>query len=177
LPPGLQFQSAIVAASDTDWRNYFRQTVTQWGFQPLVSRTGREAVDRARSTTVRLVILGMLMPNISAAHACVHIRGLRSYVATPIIICILGDDPEIRAAAMRAGASLVLKFPLSTFELTQEIFPLLGQTAEAPHAAAEWQRFQEPSPLFGEPKVLAQGRQALNRERQSYSPRRMNWQS
>ena len=177
MPSGLQLQSAIVAASDTDWRNYFRQTVTQWGFQALVSRTGREAEDRARSTTVGLVILGMLMPNISAAHACVHIRGLRSYLATPIIICMLGDDPEIRAAATRAGASLVLKFPLSTFDLTQEIFPLLGQTAEIPHASAEWQRLQEPLPLYGESRVLAQGRQALNRERQSYSPRRMNWQS
>lgn len=178
MPSDLELRSAIIAARDAGWRDLFRTTVVECGLDPLVSRSGREAVDQALSTTARLVILGLLMPSCSALRTCAHIRDLPAYAATPIIIIAAAADPGLEDAAMQAGASLLLTMPLSIFALRQGILPLLGAKLELPPSSTEWQRKEEPSPLFGEPEPLARGRELLKIDRQSYrgsSLRRLNW--
>jgi CheY-like chemotaxis protein len=177
LPSDVELYSAIVAASDWDWRNHLRQIATECGLEPLVSRTGHEAVDRARSVAASLVILGMLLPVKSAVRACEHIRDLPHYTTIPIIVCVPVDDLEMRRAAIQAGATALLEMPLSMFGLRQGILPLLGGSVDLPAPAAEWSRAQEPSRLF-ESKLLARGREILKIDRQSQSgplSHRINW--
>lgn len=178
MPSDLELHSAIVAASDVTWRNHFRHTVAECGLAPLVSRSGTEAVSRARSTSVSLVILGMLMPNMNAPRTCAMIRDLPLHAATPIIIVLPSQDPRLEAAAIRAGASLLLTLPLSTFQLRQGILPLLGVESELAPLASEWQRMREPSPLYAEPTLLTRGREMLKIDRQisgGVASRRINW--
>jgi DNA-binding response OmpR family regulator len=164
-------QSAIVAASDLDWRNQFRQTLPECGVQPLLVKNGQEAVELAHSITARLVILDVRQAIAEGLYACRSIRRIADYVAIPIILLISAPDRSTPIAGTQAGASHFVALPISIYALKKELLPLLGGSLREPTASAEWRPRMEPRPLFGNARALIEGRNVLELHRRADQPR------
>lgn len=114
-----------------------------------------------------LVILDYKMPRLDGFGACAQIRHLPGYGDTPIAMLTAFDNQDTRAAAERAGVTMVLAKPFKPVDLLRSIAVLLGSAPADGGRAPEpvglvWKRRQEPPPLFGEPAELSEGRRVLN---------------
>lgn len=164
-------RTAIVEGTDLDWRSQFRQILPECGLQPLIVRTGREAVDLAHLVSAQLVILDVRATLGEGLHACTDIRRIPAYRSTPIIMLISGADPMTLEAGRQAGASRFVTLPISIFAMKQEILPLVGATPQKPAAYAEWKPRAEPAPAFGEQRAFVDGRALLDVYRRAGTPR------
>lgn len=162
--------AAIVVGSDLNWQNQFRQTLPECGLQPLIVRTGPEAVNLAHLVSAQLVILDVRATLREGLRACSDIRRIPAYIATPIIMLISGADPLILEAGRQAGASRFVTLPISIFAMKQEILPLLGASPQKPTAYAEWKPRTEPAPAFGEQRAFIDGRTLLDVYRRAGNP-------
>src|ERR1700759_2167819 len=98
---GLQ-KTAIVAASDLDWRSQFRQTLPECGVEPLLFKTAVEAVECAHSVAARLVIIDVRQAVADGLYACRSIRGITNYVSVPIVLLIAAHDASTRTTGRQA---------------------------------------------------------------------------
>jgi DNA-binding response OmpR family regulator len=74
----------------------------------------------------RLVILDYKMPRLDGFGACAQIRHLPGYGDTPIAMLTAFDNQDTRAAAERAGVTMVLAKPFKPVDLLRSIAVLLG---------------------------------------------------
>jgi CheY-like chemotaxis protein len=157
----------IIADNDCIIRGILRSILENRGFVVLQAVDGLEAVDYATRTRVRLVILDYRMPRLDGFAACAQIRRLPGYADVPIAILTAFGDVATRAAAEHAGATAFITKPFTPIDLMRGIAVLLGSApadggmATGP-AAFVWKRQLEPSPLYGEPSELSEGRRVLN---------------
>ncbi len=157
-----ELRTAIVAASDLEWRNQFRQTLPECDLHPLMVRTGLEAVDLAYTVAARLVIFDVRVDLRECMQACRSIRRIPTYVSIPIIMLISNIDSMTLEAARQAGTSRFVTLPISIFAMKQEIMSTLGAAPQHPAAYAEWKPRSEPSPAFGETRAFVDGRNLLD---------------
>ena len=134
------------------------------GFTVLSAIDGLEAVDYATRTIARLVILDLRMPKLDGFAACSQIRRLPGYANVPIAILSAFPGTETREAAKNAGATTFLSKPFTPIEVLRAIAKMSTTPLTAPLESAKfvWPRRQEPSPLYGEPVELSEGRRVLN---------------
>jgi two-component system, chemotaxis family, chemotaxis protein CheY len=154
--------SVIVADNDLQLRSILRSLFVTLGFDVLLASDGLEALDYARSTAARLIVLDKKMPNMDGLQVCVEIRGLPGYAEIPIIVLTVYDDEPTRTAAIGAGATMFLAKPFRPDELMQAIAPLLGIKATDRSSSFIWKRRTELSPVRGDAPELSQGRKMLN---------------
>lgn len=162
MSSGADLNSIIVADDQSAWRDLLRSLLSREGFQVLLVRDGQEAVELACSMLAKLVLLDVRMPHLDGLEACASIRALPSYAAIPIVILSGYDNERIRETASRAGATRFLTKPISSLELKQAIFPLLGVDPAIRMAYVEWKRRPEPTPAYGEKSEFAYGRRVLD---------------
>jgi CheY-like chemotaxis protein len=160
----------IIADNDYIIRGILRSTLERCGFNVLPTTDGLEAVDLATRTIARLVILDFRMAKLDGVAACAQIRQLAGYADVPIAILSAFGDKGTRAAAQRAGATAFFAKPFTTGDLLRDIALLLSSPPADGGALADpaepmalvWKRQQEPTPLYGEPEELSEGRRLLN---------------
>jgi CheY-like chemotaxis protein len=160
----------IIADNDHIIRGILRSTLERCGFNVLPTTDGLEALDYATRTVARLVILDFRMDKLDGLAACSQIRRLPGYADVPIAILSAFGDKGTRAAAQRAGATTFFAKPFTTGDLLRGIALLLGsppsdgdRASGAPEpVAVVWKRRQEPTPLYGEPEELSEGRRLLS---------------
>jgi DNA-binding response OmpR family regulator len=161
-------RDVIIADDDGMIRDIVRSLLDRAGFTVLQAKDGYEAIDCARRTYARLVILDYRMPRLNGFATCGEIRALPGYAAVPIAMLTAFDDEDMRAASVRAGATAFIGKPFTPVELLSAVADLLDPTgcSAMPTGLAEpraliWQPRPEPRPLFGEPRSLAEGRRVL----------------
>jgi CheY-like chemotaxis protein len=163
-------RDVIIADNDYIIRGILRSVLEGQNFSVLQAVDGLEAIDYATRTNAHLVILDYKMPKLDGFAACAQIRRLPGYGHVPIAILTAFDDEATRAAARQAGVTAFFAKPFKTVDLLRGIAHLMdassadGCTVSVPvEAVAEvWKRRQDPTPLFGEPTVLSEGRRVLN---------------
>jgi CheY-like chemotaxis protein len=150
----------IVADNDYIVRNILRSLLDGKGFTVLSAIDGLEALDYA----TRFVILDLRMPKLDGFAACSQIRQLPGYSNVPIAILSAFPGTETREAAKNAGATMFLSKPFTPIEVLRAIAKMSTTSLTAPLESATfvWPRRQEPSPLYGEPVELSEGRRVLN---------------
>jgi CheY-like chemotaxis protein len=162
MPSDTELNSVIVADNDLQLRSILRSLFITLGFDVLLASDGLEALDYARSTVARLVILDKKMPNMDGLQACAEIRKLPGYAEIPIIVLTVYDDETTRTAAIGAGATMFLAKPFRPDELNQAIAPLLGIKATDKSSDFIWKRRVEPPPVDRDAPELSQGRKMLD---------------
>jgi CheY-like chemotaxis protein len=157
-------RDVIIADNDYIIRNILRSLLEGKGFTVLSAINGLEALDYATHTTALFVILDLRMPKLDGFAACSQIRQLPAYANVPIAILSAFHSPETRDAAKSAGATAFISKPFKPIELLRAIAEMLMTPLTAPVEAAMfvWPRRREPSPLYGEPVELSEGRRVLN---------------
>jgi CheY-like chemotaxis protein len=154
----------IVADNDYIVRNILRSLLEDRGFTVLSAIDGLEAVDYATRTIARVVILDLRMPKLDGFAACSQIRQLPGYPNVPIAILSAFTGIETREAAKNAGATTFLSKPFTPIDVLRAIAKMSTTPLTAPVESRTfvWPRRQEPSPLYGEPVELSEGRRVLN---------------
>jgi two-component system, chemotaxis family, chemotaxis protein CheY len=162
MPSDADLNSVIVADNDLQLRSILRSLFVSQGFDVLLAADGLEALDFARSTLARLVILDKRMPNLDGIQACAQIRRLPGYADIPIVVLTVYDDAATRAAANEAGATRFVTKPFRPSELMEVVAPLLGIDPIDRSTSFIWKRRTEPTPVDGDAPGLSQGRKMLN---------------
>ncbi len=157
----------IVADNDSIVRGILRSVLENEDFTVLPAIDGFEAIGYATRTRACLVILDYRMPRLDGIGACAEIRRLPHYAGTPIVILSAFDDEATREAAREAGVTAFLAKPFKPVDLLRLIAELLGSPSqrgfnEPEKARFVWKPRREPSPVFGEPAELSNGRRVLN---------------
>ncbi len=139
-----------------------RVEFTHWEFAVFLAASGQEAEDYAAHTVAHLIVLDAKL-HIGAYEACARIRHRPGYAKRPIVLTANDPSAKIRAAAGRAGATVVLPKPYSVSDLVNAVRPflppddlLLTQRAKAPGMAEarEWVRGPPPVPVAGGDSAL-----------------------
>ena len=170
MPADPDLNSVIVADNDLQLRSILRSLFVTLGFDVLLASDGSEALDFARSTMARLIILDKKMPNMDGLQACAAIRGLTGYAEIPIVVLTVYDDETTRTAAIGAGATMFLAKPFRPDELMQAIAPLLGIKTTDRSSSFIWKRRTELATAHGDTPELSQGRKMLNIYRRGMTP-------
>jgi len=141
----------IIADRDRDLRSALRVQLDAIGFTCFVAMDAHEAIERAARHPPGLVLLDTALHDLGGYEACAAIRRLADCRDTPIVLVSTIDRPQIRAAAIRAGASLVLVKPFSVSDLLRALEPF-RTGVDGP---AAWQPFADgsacPASGFAEP--------------------------
>ncbi len=163
-------RDVIIADNDYIIRGILRSVLEGQKFSVLQAVDGIEALDYATRTNAHLVILDYKMPKLDGFATCAQIRRLPGYAHVPIAILTAFDDEATRQAARQAGVTAFFVKPFKTVDLLRGIAHLMGAgpaegaaiTVPADPVAEVWKRQSDPTPLFGEPTELSEGRRLLN---------------
>jgi len=163
-------RDVIIADNDYIIRGILRSILERQNFNVLQAVDGLGAIDYARRTAACLIILDYKMPKLDGFAACAEIRGLPGYGDVPILILTAFDNDVVRAAAQHSGATAFLAKPFRPIDLLHAITTLLdparadggSATVAGGTPAFVWGRRVDPSPLYGEPTELSEGRRILN---------------
>lgn len=88
------------------------------GFEVLTATTGREAVERARSSNPLVVLLDVMLPESSGLDVC---RQIRATSDVPIIMLTARDSEADKVAGLELGADDYVTKPFSMRELIARV--------------------------------------------------------
>jgi two-component system, chemotaxis family, chemotaxis protein CheY len=87
--------------------------------------SGLGAIERMTLAPVDLVILDLNMPDVHGLEVLRFIRGNESLKDLPVIILTTRGDPQSRAAALEAGATLYMTKPFQPQAIVAEVQRLM----------------------------------------------------
>jgi DNA-binding response OmpR family regulator len=104
-------------------------------FDVITATNGEDALAKAQSSSVDIVLLDIMMPDISGVTVCGHLRATPQLRSVPIVMLTALDDYATRRKAMQAGATDLLTKPVAREELLSK---LNGVLAEHHASSASW---------------------------------------
>ena len=108
----------VLIVDDDDFStDVVRAALAQTGYEVLVARSGREALEVLRTSSCRLVISDWMMPQMDGLELCREIRNsdLPGYVY--VILLTARDEPQDVVEGLSAGADDFLTKPFQPAEL------------------------------------------------------------
>src|SRR6266404_1299590 len=114
-------QRILVVDDEPDLLELVRVNLTQAGFEVETAETGRQALERARRAAPDLLILDLMLPDLSGAEVCRHLRSDSSLGEIPIIMLTARADEVDRVVGLEIGADDYVTKPFSPRELTLRV--------------------------------------------------------
>ena len=113
---------SILAVDDSaSMRQMVAFTLKSAGFNVLVASDGQEGLERARETSVNLLLIDQNMPRMDGISLVKALRKLPQYKATPILILTTESSDAMKAAGKAAGATGWLIKPFDPSRLIEGI--------------------------------------------------------
>ncbi|MHB0969343.1 MAG: HD-GYP domain-containing protein [Thermoanaerobaculia bacterium] len=117
----------VVLAVDDNEQNLLllEEHLLQWGYEVVVARDGREAVQTFAARNPDLIILDIMMPVMDGYEACARIKATPLGRRIPIVMltALTGSDDKIKA--LENGADDFLNKPINRDELRTRVQTLL----------------------------------------------------
>ena len=107
------------------------------GFDVLVARDGRQALDAIRREHPRLVLLDATMPGMSGFDVCEAVRADAEVRSTCIVMLTAKGRETDMARGVGAGADAYVTKPFSTRDLVQQVKDMLARDAAVGELAAK----------------------------------------
>ncbi|MFG1378338.1 response regulator transcription factor [Xanthobacter autotrophicus] len=101
------------------------------GFDVLVARDGRQALDAIRREHPRLVLLDATMPGMSGFDVCEAVRADADVRSTLIVMLTAKGRETDMARGVGAGADAYVTKPFSTRDLVQQVKDMLAKDTAA----------------------------------------------
>jgi DNA-binding response OmpR family regulator len=114
----------IIAEPDTMISNALRVEFTRKDFAVFLAASGQEAENYAAHAVAHLVVLDAKL-HLQAYDACVRIRRRSGYANRPIVLTTAEPSARVKAAAEKAGVTIVLPKPYSVSGLMDAITPFV----------------------------------------------------
>jgi two-component system chemotaxis response regulator CheY len=116
--------SILTVDDSASMRQMVAFTLKSAGFNVLEAADGQEGLERARATSVNLLLVDQNMPRMDGISLVRALRDLPQYKTTPILMLTTESSAAIKAAGKAAGATgwLVKPFdPLKLLEVVQKV--------------------------------------------------------
>ncbi len=140
LPPGTAFagyshmlslkntqmtRKVLLAEDNPDMVDMLQMTLEHWGYDSIVAKNGKEAVDMAASQLPDLVLLDIMMPNMDGLEAARLIRQNPKTHSIPILAVTAKVFPKDREECFQSGCNDYISKPFTLEELASRIEKLL----------------------------------------------------
>jgi two-component system chemotaxis response regulator CheY len=96
------------------------------GYQVLEAVDGQDGLDKARTTTVDLVLTDQNMPRMDGLQLIKHLRELPTYQKVPILMLTTESSDEMKAKGRAAGANGWLVKPFDPQRLIEVVKKVIG---------------------------------------------------
>jgi CheY-like chemotaxis protein len=116
----------LVADDEPHMLRVTELSLKKGGFDILLARDGRQAVELATTQKPDLVVLDVMMPEMDGFAALRVLKSQPDTAAIPVIILTSRGQRIVREEAETAGAALYLTKPFSPSELLAEAKRILG---------------------------------------------------
>lgn len=113
----------IISEPDPMISGVLRVEFSRWDFAVLLAGNSAEAEEFASQTVASLVVLDAGAAGSKAYEACARIRRRSGYEGRPIMLTAKEVSARTRAAAERAGATVLLPKPYSMMDLFRAVTP------------------------------------------------------
>jgi len=114
-------QSILAVDDSASMRQMVAFTLKGAGYNVIEAADGHEALEKARSARVDLVLTDQNMPKMDGITLVKSLRGLPSYSGTPILILTTESSDEMKARGKAAGATGWLVKPFDPGKLLDVI--------------------------------------------------------
>ncbi len=113
------------------------------GYEPVVARDGREALELAPRVRPDLVLLDVMMPRISGWEVCATLKALPETASIPVVMLTVKSDIKDLVTGMQVGADDYVGKPFTRQRLLETVARALEGGGESriapalPHAPAD----------------------------------------
>jgi two-component system chemotaxis response regulator CheY len=114
-------QSILAVDDSASMRQMVSFTLKGAGYNVIEAADGQEALEKARGARVDLVLTDQNMPKMDGITLVKSLRGLPSYISTPILILTTESSDEMKAKGKAAGATGWLVKPFDPGKLLDVI--------------------------------------------------------
>lgn len=120
-------EKELILAVDDNEQNLqlLEEYLWQWGYNVVVARDGREALELFPVHNPSLIVLDVMMPNVDGYEACARIKGTAQGRRIPIVMLTALTSAEDKIRALECGADDFLNKPIVKEELRTRIRSLL----------------------------------------------------
>jgi DNA-binding response OmpR family regulator len=100
-------------------------SIKRGGYDIVIGRNGREAVDLAIREKPGLIVMDVSMPEMDGLTALQHLKSIRETESIPVIMLTVRGQAMTRLQAELSGAAVYLTKPFSPSQLLAEVRRLL----------------------------------------------------
>src|SRR5690349_15779257 len=117
----------VVLAVDDNEQNLqlLEEYLWSWGYEVVLARDGREAVELYPRHNPSIIVLDVMMPNMDGYEACRLIKSSPAGRTIPILMLTALTGTEDKIRALEAGADDFLNKPINRDELRTRIRSLI----------------------------------------------------
>src|SRR5437870_11452183 len=124
----------LIVDDDPTTCDVVRAYLERDGYRVVVCRSGTDALDVARQTAPRCIVLDLMLPGRDGFQICEEIR--RQGSSVPILMLSARSDEPDRVVGLRLGADDYLVKPFSPRELVARVEALLRRAEIGPRPPA-----------------------------------------
>lgn len=111
----------LIVDDDSVIRNVVMEMLTNWGYEGIEARNGKDAMRRVMVDKPDLILLDLIMPDINGFEVCWKLRKEMNVLATPIIILTSRGEKDDILKGLEVGANDYIVKPVEPFELEARI--------------------------------------------------------
>ena len=118
----------LVAEDDRDIANLVAHYLEKSGWKAHIAAAGDEALAYARTHSVDLIVLDVMMPGLSGLEVCRALRADKATAAVPIIMLTARAEEADRVIGLELGADDYVPKPFSPNELVARVRALIRRS-------------------------------------------------
>jgi putative two-component system response regulator len=124
--PAIGERDVVLAVDDNEQNlQLLEEYLWSWGYEVVLARDGREAVDLYPKHNPSIIVLDVMMPNMDGYEACQLIKSSPAGRTIPILMLTALTGTEDKIRALESGADDFLNKPINREELRARIRSLI----------------------------------------------------